>query len=158
MAKFKINKEKLLEAVVKRAEGFYYSEEILEYSKKESKKTSDESTGKNEDEEANKKSIKKSVSKRVCEENHDVYSDCKIQTDETNIKSWNGDSDESEQGLVLLKKKVTTHYIPPDMSALKILLESFGQEMKSEKGFVEDLSDEELLKMKAELLRELEKF
>ena len=33
---------------------------------------------------------------------------------------------------------------------------NFGQEIKSESEFVEELSDEELLKMKSEILKELE--
>ena len=158
MAKIKVNKDKLLESVVKKAEGFYYTEEVLEYAKKESKKVIEDSDNENDDQGCEKNVSKKSVSKKTENKNGDVYSDCKKQTGAKNITSWSDKENESEQGLVLFKKKITTHYVPPDMSALKILLENFGQEMRSEKGFIEDLSDEDLLKMKAELLRELEKF
>lgn len=51
--------------------------------------------------------------------------------------------------LVLKKKKVTTKHIPPDMSAVKFLMEM-------EKG-LEDISDEELKAERERLLEKIKK-
>ena len=156
--KVKINKEKILESIVKRAEGFYYTEEILEYSKKESKKNGEKNNETIAETCDEKNNCENSVSNCIKNKNDDIYSGRKRMSDEANVIVLGDRKNESEQDLELLKKKITTHYVPPDMSALKILLENFGEEMKSGDGFVETMTDEELLKMKVELLRELEKF
>lgn len=56
--------------------------------------------------------------------------------------------DESGQA-VLTKKKVTTKYYPPDSGALKTYLELVGESA------IEDMTDEELQKEKARLLKQL---
>jgi hypothetical protein len=52
-----------------------------------------------------------------------------------------------EEGLKLLKKKVTKKHVPPDVSALKVLL-SLGSETS-----VSEMTDEELEKEKTRLLK-----
>ena len=132
-----------MEALIKRAEGFYYNEEILEYLYEEKKNSAPE---KNE----NEKNQKKSVSESNKIKNDDIYSSC-IEEEKGVFEVTN----ENKQNLVLVKKKVTTHYIPPDMSALKILVESFGEEIKDKNEVLEGMSDDELLKMRSEILRSL---
>ena len=68
--------------------------------------------------------------------------------------------DENQQTLVLLKKKVTTHYIPPDMLAIKMLVENFGEEIKNNKKSesIDKLSDEELIELKNKLEKEIINF
>lgn len=61
-----------------------------------------------------------------------------------------------ETGLILSKKKVTTHFVPPDMLAIKILLENFGEKVSSAYD-IENMTDEELIKFKDQLLENLEK-
>lgn len=51
-----------------------------------------------------------------------------------------------EDGLRLLKKKVTKKHVPPDVSALKVLL-SLGSEKS-----ISEMTDEELEREKARLL------
>ena len=63
-----------------------------------------------------------------------------------------GKINESKQTLTLSKKKVTTHFVPPDMLAIKMLLEINSKEMSSN---LLNLSDEELLKLTVELKNEL---
>lgn len=53
--------------------------------------------------------------------------------------------------VVLVKKKVSQKYMPPDMSAIKLLNELDNVGAKS----VMELSDEELKNLQKELLREL---
>lgn len=64
---------------------------------------------------------------------------------------------DSEGEEVVSKRKVSKKYIPPDTTALRLLMEHFyGEEYKD----VEDMSDEELLQERAkiiELLKEEEK-
>lgn len=69
-------------------------------------------------------------------------------------------SDEKEKNmyqespnLTLTKKKITKHYIPPDMLAIKTLFEIYGQKVNG-KG-VEEMSDDELIKTKNKLIGEL---
>jgi len=52
-----------------------------------------------------------------------------------------------EEGLRLLKKKVTKKHVPPDVSALKVLL-SLGSEKS-----ISEMTDEELEREKARLLK-----
>lgn len=56
-------------------------------------------------------------------------------------------SADDEEGLKLLRKKVTKKHVPPDVSALKVLL-SMGTEKS-----VSEMTDEELEKEKERLLR-----
>lgn len=60
---------------------------------------------------------------------------------------------EQDQQLNLTKKKVTTHYIPPDMLAIKILLENFGEKVNY--GNLENLSEKELISYKNQLIKNI---
>ena len=152
--KKKIDADKLFESIVKRAEGFYYSEEVLEYASK-TLKTNNEDGDEMVDELTKNNISKKSVSKKPENKNNDVDFDCKKQEREKNSEIC---VNENQQGLVLIKKKVTTHYIPPDMSAIKILFENYGQEISQSMDEIESMSDDELLKIKSELITELGEF
>ena len=161
---FKLDKNKMLEALEKRAQGFFYSEEILEYgeaSTVKSDKNSEKVTYCDVDgakSSVSKKKLEKSVSKNgVCEKN-DIYSERETnEGDVCNDQDGNSQaiSYENTKGLVLLKKKVTTHYIPPDITAVKMLIEIAGEEIGVNNNIIESLSDDELLKLKRELIEEI---
>lgn len=56
---------------------------------------------------------------------------------------------DEEGGVKLVKKKITKKYIPPDLSSAKVLLDKYrGVD-------ISQMSDEELLKEKQRLLKEL---
>lgn len=59
---------------------------------------------------------------------------------------------ENKQPLTLSKKKVTTHYVPPDMLAIKMLLENYSQ---VNSGGLDSKSDKELLELANSLRAEL---
>ncbi|MBR5226547.1 MAG: hypothetical protein IKV69_00570, partial [Clostridia bacterium] len=56
---------------------------------------------------------------------------------------------------VLVKKKCTTKHMPPDVTAIKILLSYYDEKTFEE---LENMTDEELLAEKDKLLLELQKF
>ena len=124
----KINK-KLIDLLLKKANGFHYEEELFEYEREKKKN-----------------------------ENLSFFDICdrgesNIVDDGVIIKSANEkDRLKSSENLVLVKKKVTTHYIPPDMVAIKILLEIFGKEDVNE---IEKMSDDELIKLKEKIIEEI---
>jgi predicted nucleotidyltransferase len=60
--------------------------------------------------------------------------------------------DEKTKGLELCKKKVTSHYVPPDMLAIKMLIETEGQKVDD----LSSLSDEELISLKNKLQNQIE--
>lgn len=60
--------------------------------------------------------------------------------------------DEENKKSVLVKKKKTTKQVPPDLSAIKILLSYYGNKTFDE---LNSLSDEELMKERDNLLQEL---
>lgn len=60
---------------------------------------------------------------------------------------------EQDQQLNLTKKKISTHYIPPDMLAIKILLENFGEKVNY--GNLENLSEKELISYKNQLIKNI---
>ena len=62
-------------------------------------------------------------------------------------------SKEENGNLQLVKKKVATHYIAPDINAIKILFEIF--EKKVGESSLENLTDNELLDLKNKLIKEL---
>lgn len=59
------------------------------------------------------------------------------------VEEYSGEND-------LLKRKVTNKHIPPDMTAIKTILEIKGQENDLAK-----MSDDELRQLKTKLLRQL---
>ena len=103
---------KLKKILLKKAEGFFYTEEINEYQQ-------------------NLKNDSKQIS--IFDE-----SGTKLK------KTKNNDQNKQTLNLILSKKKVTTHYIPPDMLAIKMLIENFGEKIKDDDDNLLSLSDEEL--------------
>ena len=71
------------------------------------------------------------------------------------IKSSNEESKKQSatENLVMVKKKITKHYIPPDMLAIKILFETIKETVNDND--INNISNEELLKLKDKLLGEL---
>lgn len=116
MAKNQELYDKIKKILVKKAEGYFYDEESLEFVQKPQK-------------EDNQLSFDDFTSKK------------KTQT--------------SNSELCLVKKKVTSHYIPPDMIAIKILLENFGENMSSSN--LENMSEEELIDYKNKLIENINK-
>ena len=151
--KFEFNKEKLLEVLSRRAEGFFYHEEILEYGEREIKKSKTDEV--NREHEENLKSYEKDVSLLVDSTKTGVYSARKTKAQGINKNFLEMENcDENSEGLVLLKKKVTTHYVPPDLTAVKMLLENFGEKVKSN-DFVDELNDDELITLRDEILSQI---
>ncbi len=67
------------------------------------------------------------------------------------IEEYVPQKDEQDYGeLTLAKKKVTTHYIPPDMLAIKMLLENDRQKVSN----LSSMTDEELIALKDKLIKE----
>ena len=61
------------------------------------------------------------------------------------------DKEANGEALVMSKKKITTHYVPPDMLAIKMLLEDNGEKVNS----LAQMTDEELVALKNKLINEL---
>ena len=139
MSKSKFGYQDVIKLLIKRAEGFYYTEEQFEYEKTQNKSKSNELS-------------------YLKIENISFFDNCvrgenKKQIGGDKIKSSNGDSQISNENLTLVKKKVSTHYISPDMLAIKILFEIFREKVNSNE--IDSMTDEELFKLKDELLKEL---
>ena len=117
--------KKIKDVLIKKAEGYFYNEEILEYQTEDGKikkvtTTSNQSDTPTENEEK-------------CEEGTDT---------------------KKEDKLTLSKKKITTHYIPPDLLAVKMLVEIFGKEVSADNN-LESLSDFQLNQLKEEIIQKL---
>lgn len=117
--------KKIKDVLIKKAEGYFYNEEILEYQTEDGKikkvtTTSNQSDTPTENEEK-------------CEEGTDT---------------------KKEDKLTLSKKKITTHYIPPDLLAVKMLFEIYGEKIESTNE-LEKLEYQELLNIKKQLLEKL---
>ncbi|MBQ7453279.1 MAG: hypothetical protein IJS68_03330 [Clostridia bacterium] len=146
--------------LIKKALGFYYSEEALEYNVEQKpslqKHASQVSFFDEEGCDCGTKKPKRKSSKSVSvlpdSENLDVK--CS-QMQENIVASSLGENlrlNENQQTLTLSKKKITTHYVPPDMLAIKMLLENSS---KTNLESIENLSDEELIERIKELSKEL---
>lgn len=131
--KEKINK-KLIDLLLKKAAGFHYTEEQYEYERnKQSKK---------------RESIVENLNFfEICDRGQTKTND-----DGDKIELANGKKIKGGEELILVKKKVTSHYIPPDMLAIKVLLEIFGKEAVSD---LEKMTDEELIKFKEKILKDI---
>lgn len=119
--------------LLKKAEGYFYNEEIFEYYSPE-----------NKDNEILKK-VDKSGSTQLTFIKDDIQSNQKKGKYEQNTETKN---------LILSKKKVTSHYIPPDLTAIKMLIEIFGQEVNKNDD-IESLSDQELFELRDTLIQNL---
>ena len=129
----------LIDLLIKKASGFYYSEEQYEYEK----------TQKYDD--FNKNHTAKIKNQNILFENETQISFLNDTSKLLNEKQK--PHDKNNENLTLVKKKVTTHFISPDMLAIKILLEIYGKEINKDN--FETISDEELLKLKNKLAGEL---
>ena len=112
--------EKIKNVLIKKAEGFYFNEEILEYQTEDNKTTIN-------------------------------------QTENTPIKTNKNDKTKPKQketNLTLLKKKVTTHYVPPDLLAIKMLVEIYGEKI-DDKNELLNLDYNQLLELKNSLINQL---
>ncbi len=135
----KFNKKDLVELLIKKAKGFYYTEEIYEYEKTQNK----------------------SILNKNCNNNLDFFEICDmvepgIESSYDKIKVSNETQqtdNKNNENLTLSKKKVSTHFVPPDMLAIKILFEIYGKEINSNN--IENLTDKELLDLKNKLAEEL---
>ena len=133
--KNKIQKQ-LVDILLKKANGFYYYEEQEEYEKTQNKS----------------KTLNNSTINLSMFDNF-VTDKPKQNTSSDTIKTSNGKEENESQTLTLVKKKITKHYIPPDMLAIKILFE-INKEKVNEND-LNNLTDDELLKLKDKLLGEL---
>ena len=57
-------------------------------------------------------------------------------------------NEQNGEGLSLAKRKISTHYVPPDMLAIKILLENDKEKITK----LSAMSDEELVELKKKLI------
>ena len=131
-------KNDLIEILIKKASGFYYTEEQCEYEKTQ-----------------NKSNINK-----INNQNLSFFEN--IDTGEQNLNpphdtitlsNENEFSEQNIQNLTLVKKKIATHYISPDINAIKILFEILENKV-GENDFT-NLTNDELLSLKQKLIEEL---
>ena len=126
----------LIETLLKKAEGFYYTEEQEDYEKTQNKSTLQSIQYKNI-------SIFDKID--TPKPNNNITNDT--------IKSLNEKEQQNTENLIMVKKKITKHYIPPDMLAIKILFETIKEKVNNDD--LNNISDNELLKLKEKLLGEL---
>ena len=127
----------LIQILLKKAKGFYYTEEQEEYEKTQSKSNISE-----------KQYLNVSLF-----DNFDTHKPKQNKTDDTMKLSNETKKEQNNSNLVMVKKKVATHYIPPDLLAVKILFETLKEKVNED--YIEKLSDDELLKLKDKLLGEV---
>ena len=128
----------LIKVLLKKAEGYYYTEEQEDYEKTQNK--------------SNNSKIKfENISMFEKFDTQKPYNN----TSSVTIKSQNEEDQKSQanSNLVMVKKKITKHYIPPDMLAIKILFETIKETVNEDD--LNKISDEELLKLKDKLIGEL---
>ncbi len=137
MSKSKFSNEDVLKLLIKKATGFYYTEEQYEYEKTQNKYKSSEIIDKCNNLLSNSDTVEQQIS----------FLDDKIKiSNEKQHKQV-----QKPENLTLVKKKVATHYVSPDMLAIKILLEIYGKEINS----IENIADDELINLKNKLIGEL---
>ena len=127
----------LIQILLKKAKGFYYTEEQEEYEKAQSKSNISE----------------KQYQNVSLFDNFDIPKPKQNKTDDTMKLSNETKKEQNNSNLVMVKKKVATHYIPPDLLAVKILFETLKEKVNEDD--IEKLSDDELLKLKDKLLGEV---
>ena len=127
--------DELINILLKKASGFYYTEEQEDYEKAQNKIKNNENQFRN-------------VS-------FFDFSDT-VKNNSANLNDIINTQNENKsetQDLVLVKKKITKHYIPPDMLAVKILFETLKEKVNADD--LDNLSDEELINLKNKLIGEL---
>lgn len=135
-------KKDLIEILIKKASGFYYDEVVNEFEKTQNKPNNSEKYIKFDD-------LYKNLNSCVTDSTINNNSNVIIKTSDEKPEL----SKQDLYNLTLSKKKVTTHYIPPDMLAIKILFEIFGEKVSENE--LEKLSDEELINLKNKLIGEI---
>ncbi len=128
----------LIKILLKKAEGYYYTEEQEEFEKTQN----------------NSNKSKKYYENISIFENYDTQNTGINNLNDT-IKTSNEESkiQATTENLVMVKKKITKHYIPPDMLAIKILFETIKETVNDDD--LKNISNEELLKLKDKLIGEL---
>ncbi len=128
----------LIKILLKKAEGYFYTEEQEDYEKTQNKSN-------------NSKYQYENIS---IFENIDILK-TKSNTIDDNIKSQNDTAKKQQvsENLVMVKKKITKHYIPPDMLAIKILFETIKEKVNDDD--LNNISDDDLIKLKNKLTEEL---
>lgn len=128
----------LINLLIKKASGFYYTEEQCEYEKTQ-----------------NKHIINKNNNQNLnFFENFDRGNNENNFTNDTiNLSNENKLSEQNNQNLTLVKKKIATHYISPDINAIKILFEIL--ENKVGENNLDNLTNDELISLKKNLIEEL---
>ena len=130
--------KKLIDILLKKSNGFYYYEEQEEYEKTQNK----------------------SQNSKIKYENISLFENFDTSNNKTTLRDdiINSTNEELKQepnnkNLVMVKKKITKHYIPPDMFAIKILFETIKETVGDDN--LKNISNEELLKLKDKLIGEL---
>lgn len=142
MKRNKFTNKNLIDLLIKKAQGFYYTEEIYEYEKTQNKSNLQRKTMQNED---NLNFF--NICDRVSTNTNNSCDTIELSNENKQIP------DKNNENLTLVKKKVTTHFVSPDMLAIKILFEIYGKEMNENN--LNKLSDSELLNLKNKLTEEL---
>ena len=127
--------DELIKILLKKAKGFYYSEEQEEYEKAQCKSRISEINNRN-----------------VSFFDNNVTNEVKFINQNDTIKSDN-ENKRNTENLILVKKKITKHYIPPDMLAVKILFETIKEKVNDND--INNLSDDELIRLRDKLIGEL---
>ena len=131
------NREDLINLLIKKASGFYYSEEQYEYEKTQKKDILNA----------------KQYENLSFFENNDRGNNHTKKSNDTIKLSNEITESEEKRNLILTKKKISTHYVSPDIHAIKILFEIFEKKVGEDN--LENLTDEELLDLKNKILKEL---
>ena len=142
MSKNKFNENDLIKILIKKASGFFFFLELFEYEK--TQKTTNISKNNSQ------KCENISFFDKIDRGNTDIYKSSDI------IEVSNGKPEnfkQTNENLTLVKKKITTHYIPPDMLAIKILFEIFRKEIDIND--LENMSNDELINLKNKLISEI---
>ncbi|MBR3885216.1 MAG: hypothetical protein IKJ33_01955 [Clostridia bacterium] len=128
----------LIKILLKKAEGYYYTEEQEEYEKTQNK----------------------SQNSKIKYENISLFENFDTSNNKTTLRDDIINStneklkqEQNNKNLVMVKKKITKHYIPPDMFAIKILFETIKETVGDDN--LKNISNEELLKLKDKLIGEL---
>lgn len=135
------SREDIINLLIKQASGFYYAEEQYEYEKTQNK--------------TNLNKISTISSNILTNFAEDDRGETQISLFDDTLKLANENTNaqiKNDKNLTLVKKKIATHYVSPDMQAIKILLEIFPEKIDDN---FDSISDEELLSLKNKLIGEL---
>ena len=127
--------DELIKILLKKAKGFYYTEEQEDYEKAQIKSKFSENSNKNIS----------FFDNHVTDNTHTTHLNDTLNKD--------NETEKNTENLILVKRKITKHYIPPDMLAVKILFENIKEKVNDND--LNILSDEELLSLRDKLLGEL---